>query len=68
MPQPVLSSALRTLGQFVYERTLAFGLVETVVCDGKTILHLYPEIGLGSRRPMSRFHRAEGRRRAMPCL
>ncbi|HMF18876.1 MAG TPA: hypothetical protein VKE98_16840, partial [Gemmataceae bacterium] len=46
-------------GQYVFERTLWSGLRETVVCDGKTLLHLYPEIGLGAKRSVSRYHRAE---------
>ena len=46
-------------GQFTYERTLTSGLVEQVVCDGQTLWHLYPEIGLGTRRPFSRFHFGE---------
>jgi ferric-dicitrate binding protein FerR (iron transport regulator) len=46
-------------GRYTYERRVAFGLNERVVCDGKTLLHLYPEIGLAARRTMTRFHRAE---------
>jgi hypothetical protein len=46
-------------GRFAYERTLPEGLRERVVCDGKTLLHLYPELGIGARRTVSRFHRAE---------
>src|SRR5581483_5382486 len=46
-------------GMFAYERTLSFGLKERVICDGKTLLHLYPEIGLGATRTMSRFHHAQ---------
>ncbi len=46
-------------GRYLYQRTLPSGLVERVVCDGKTLLHLYPELGLGARRTVSRFHRAE---------
>src|SRR5207247_8378607 len=45
--------------RFTYERVLEEGLLERVVCDGNTLLHLYPELGLGARRTMSRFHRAE---------
>lgn len=44
-------------GKFRYERTLPSGLKETVICDGSTLWHLYPELGLGAKRPMSRFHR-----------
>jgi len=47
------------LGRYSYQRQLALGLVERVVCDGATILHLYPELGIGARRAVSRFHRAE---------
>jgi len=46
-------------GQFTYERILASGLREIVVCDGKTLLHLYPDIGLGAKRQVSRFQRDE---------
>jgi tetratricopeptide (TPR) repeat protein len=46
-------------GHFTYERTLPPGLKERVVCDGKTLLHLYPELGLAARRNVSRFHRAD---------
>jgi Vault protein inter-alpha-trypsin domain/Flp pilus assembly protein RcpC/CpaB/FecR protein len=33
-------------GRFAYDRVLPTGLREIVVCDGATLLHLYPEIGL----------------------
>jgi tetratricopeptide (TPR) repeat protein len=46
-------------GQFTYQHVLPSGLREIVVCDGKTLLHLYPEIGLGAKRQASRFHRDE---------
>ncbi len=46
-------------GRFIAERTLPLGLHETTICDGTTQLKLYPEIGLASTRPLSRFHRAE---------
>src|SRR5206468_8740832 len=45
-------------GRYAYERTLPLGLREQVVCDGTTLLHLYPDLGLGARRTVSRFHRA----------
>jgi tetratricopeptide (TPR) repeat protein len=44
-------------GRYAYERTLPVGLRERVVCDGKTLLHLYPDLGVGARRAVSRFHR-----------
>ena len=46
-------------GRYTYERRVSFGLHERVVCDGKTLLHVYPELGLAARRNMTRFHRAE---------
>lgn len=46
-------------GRFVSERLLPIGLRERVVCDGDRLLHLYPELGVGSTRSVSRFHRAE---------
>jgi ferric-dicitrate binding protein FerR (iron transport regulator)/tetratricopeptide (TPR) repeat protein len=46
-------------GQFAWDRLLPCGLREQVVCDGRTLWHLYPEIGLGAKRPVNRFHRAE---------
>src|SRR5262249_8118741 len=46
-------------GRYGYEQTYPTGLEERIVCDGKTVLHLYPDLGLGARRAMSRFHRAE---------
>ena len=46
-------------GRFAYERQLPFGLKEHVYCDGLTLLHLYPELGIGARRAVSRFHRAD---------
>jgi ferric-dicitrate binding protein FerR (iron transport regulator) len=46
-------------GRFVYERVLPFGLRERVVCDGKTLTHLYPQLALAAQRDVSRFHRAD---------
>ncbi len=45
-------------GRYAYERRVSFGLQERVVCDGKTLLHIYPELGVAARRTVSRFHRA----------
>lgn len=44
-------------GRFAYERVLDNDLTERVVCDGTTLWHLYPELGVGAKRPVSRFHR-----------
>ena len=46
-------------GRFVYDRTRPGAPAEHVLCDGQTLLHVYPEIGLAGRRTVSRFHRAE---------
>jgi ferric-dicitrate binding protein FerR (iron transport regulator)/tetratricopeptide (TPR) repeat protein len=46
-------------GRYAYEHTLPAGLVERVVCDGRTLRHLYPELGVGASRRVSRFHRAD---------
>jgi Flp pilus assembly protein TadD len=46
-------------GRYAWERTLFAGLRERVVCDGKTLWHLYPDLGLGAQRQVSRFHRLE---------
>jgi ferric-dicitrate binding protein FerR (iron transport regulator) len=46
-------------GRYAYERTTPLGLREQVVGDGKTHLVLYPDLGIGGRRQLSRFHRAD---------
>src|SRR5262249_21449035 len=46
-------------GRYVYERLIWEGLRERVICDGKTLWHLYPDLAIGARRTVSRFHRAE---------
>jgi ferric-dicitrate binding protein FerR (iron transport regulator) len=46
-------------GRFVVARQLPVGLKEETVCDGATILSLYPEIGLAGQRSATRYHRAE---------
>jgi tetratricopeptide (TPR) repeat protein len=46
-------------GRYTYERVLPPGLRERVICDGRTLLHLYPDLGIGARRTVSRFHRAD---------
>jgi hypothetical protein len=57
--RPVARLVFNPAGQFFLDHVLESGLREIIVCDGKTLRHLYPEIGLGARRPLSRFHRAE---------
>jgi ferric-dicitrate binding protein FerR (iron transport regulator) len=46
-------------GQYAFSPTEATGLREQVICDGQTLLHLYPDLGVGAKRTVSRFHRAE---------
>jgi tetratricopeptide (TPR) repeat protein len=44
-------------GSHIWDRRLPSGLHEQVVCDGRTLWHIYPELGLAARRKLSRFHR-----------
>ncbi|MBI1310025.1 hypothetical protein GC176_01870 [bacterium] len=37
-------------GQFRIERSLLDGLQETVICDGESLWHLYPDFAVGARR------------------
>lgn len=53
-------------GRFAYERVLPPGIAEKVLCDGQTLLHVYPQLGLGARRTVSRFHR-DALSDALPC-
>jgi len=46
-------------GRFAWNRDLAEGLTEQVICDGQRLLHLYPDLGIGAKRAVSRFHRAD---------
>jgi Tfp pilus assembly protein PilF len=46
-------------GRYTSERALPAGIRERIVCDGQTLLHLYPDLAIGARRTVSRFHRAE---------
>lgn len=55
----VLDIAVDGQGRFRFDHRTEHGLGETAVCDGETLRHLYPELGLGTTRRMSRFHRAE---------
>jgi tetratricopeptide (TPR) repeat protein len=57
--KPVFSLIYDGAGRYAYERTLPSKLVERVVCDGRTLLHLYPDLHIGARRTVSRFHRAD---------
>jgi ferric-dicitrate binding protein FerR (iron transport regulator) len=55
-PLPGYKVHFNGIGQFSYERILVSGLREQVVCDGTTLWHLYPEIGLAAKRLFSRHH------------
>ena len=44
-------------GELRLERRTTDGLLEQVISDGKTLQHLYPEIGIGAKRTVTRFHR-----------
>ena len=54
-----LTVAFDGTGRYRYERTTSAGLREQVVCDGASLWHLYPELGIGARRTLSRFHRRD---------
>ena len=42
---PAWSLSFDGSGRYAGERVLASGLAEHIVCDGKELLHLYPELG-----------------------
>jgi hypothetical protein len=46
-------------GRYSYERTTTNGLLERVICNGETLIHLYPELGVGGRRLVTHLHREE---------
>jgi len=46
-------------GRYSYEHTSALGIREQVICDGNTLQHLYPQLHIGGKRQVSRFHRAD---------
>jgi len=46
-------------GRYAFERQLPPGIKERVICDGKTLWHLYPQLLIGAERKVSRFHRAD---------
>src|SRR4029077_18498244 len=46
-------------GHFRSERTLGEGLREIAFSDGKTLLHLYPDLAVGARREVTRFQRED---------
>jgi ferric-dicitrate binding protein FerR (iron transport regulator) len=54
-----LTAVFNGQGQHVFSQTQVLGLREQVVCDGQTLLQLYPDLGIGAKRAVSRFHRDE---------
>jgi len=54
-----LTIAFDGTGRYRYERITSAGLREVVTCDGASLWHLYPELGIGARRMPSRFHRQD---------
>ena len=55
--QPAWTISFDGEGCFACDRTLPIGMRERIVCDGATLLHLYPDLGLGARRTVRRAHR-----------
>jgi ferric-dicitrate binding protein FerR (iron transport regulator)/tetratricopeptide (TPR) repeat protein len=45
-------------GRYRIETQTRLGLKEQIVSDGTQLWHLYPELGIGAQRQVSRFHRA----------
>src|SRR5205085_1314188 len=45
--KPAFTLTFDGAGHYAYQRTLPSGLREQVVCDGRTLLHLYPDLGIG---------------------
>jgi hypothetical protein len=56
---PAFAVSFDGTGRFTWRRKLSSGLSEQVVCDGTTLHHVYPELGLAARRAVSRFHRLD---------
>jgi len=54
--QPAYTVHFDGAGRLAIDRVSGDGLRERIVCDGTTLLHLYPDLGVGARRPASRFH------------
>jgi predicted Zn-dependent protease len=46
-------------GRYVYEHVLPLGIRERVECNGEALHHLYPQLHIGARRGVSRFHRLD---------
>jgi tetratricopeptide (TPR) repeat protein len=57
--QPAFTIVFDGDSRYAFERVLPLGLKERVVCDGKTLLLLYPDLAVGARRGVSRFHRSD---------
>ena len=57
--KPVLTVTFDGAGRYAYGRTTWSGLTERVLCDGKTLWHLYDELGVGAERKFGRFYRGE---------
>src|SRR5262249_3032677 len=57
--EPAYTITFDGSGRLAYERKLWPGITEKVVCDGKTLVHLYPELKIGARRTVSHGHRAD---------
>ena len=54
-----LTVAFDGTGRYRYQRATSAGLREQVICDGTSLWHLYPELGIGARRVLNRFHRRD---------
>ena len=46
-------------GRMRLSRKVSAGLREEIVCDGKSLWHIYPDLMLGAKRSVSRLHRQD---------
>lgn len=53
----VTTAVCNGAGAFRLERRTVDGLLEQIVADEQNLQHLYPELGIGAKRSISRFHR-----------
>jgi hypothetical protein len=54
---PEVTLSCNGAGELRIERRTVDGLLEQVISDGTSLQHLYPELGIGAKRTVTRFHR-----------
>ncbi len=58
--KPALVVVFDGAARYTMTRTID-GLAERTLCDGRTLCHLYADLGVGAKRTYSRFHEAQFR-------